>query len=185
MSRIGKMPIRVPAGVEVKLDGRRLAAKGPRGELQMEVAQPISVAWRKDGAKPDDVLVVTRPSDEKKHRALHGLTRSLVANLIQGVTEGFSKTLEIVGVGYRAEAKGAQLHLRLGFSHPIDFPAPPGIAFETPNPTTIVVAGPDKQQVGHVAAVIRALRPPEPYKGKGVRYRGEQVRRKAGKTAGT
>lgn len=183
MSRIGKMPIPVPAGVEVTLDARQVAAKGPRGELQMEVPKPIAVAWGETGAEPD-TLVVTRPSDEKKHRALHGLTRSLVANLIQGVTEGFSKTLEIVGVGYRAEAKGGRLHLRLGFSHPVDFPAPPGIAFETPNPTTIVVAGPDKQQVGHVAAVIRALRPPEPYKGKGVRYRGEQVRRKAGKTAG-
>ncbi len=185
MSRIGKMPVRVPAGVEVKLDGQRLAAKGPKGELELEVASPIAVTWREAEGTAEKALVVTRESDDKKHRALHGLTRSLVANVIQGVGEGFAKTLEIVGVGYRAEAKGGELHLRLGFSHPIDYSAPKGIVFETPNPTTIVVKGPDKQQVGHVAAVIRAFRPPEPYKGKGVRYRGEQVRRKAGKTAGT
>lgn len=185
MSRIGKMPVPVPAGVEVTLDGRRLAAKGPQGELELEVAEPIAVSWREPAGAGGKALVVTRPSDEKKLRALHGLTRSLIANVIQGVSEGFAKTLEIVGVGYRAEAKGGGLHLRLGFSHPIDYPAPKGIAFETPDPTTIVIKGPDKQQVGHVAAVIRAFRPPEPYKGKGVRYRGEQVRRKAGKTAGT
>ncbi len=182
MSRIGKMPVPVPSGVSVTLDGRRMAAKGPHGELQLQVAPPIAVRWR---APEDKTLVVTRPSDEKAHKALHGLMRSLIANVIQGVSEGFSKTLEIVGVGYRADAKDGGLHLRLGFSHPIDFPAPEGITFETPSQTTIVVRGADKQQVGHVAAVIRAFRPPEPYKGKGIRYRGEQVRRKAGKTAGT
>lgn len=182
MSRIGKMPVGVPSGVSVALDGQRLAAKGPHGALELNVAAPITVQW---GEGEDRTLVVARPSDQKEHKALHGLTRSLVANVIRGVAEGFSKTLEIVGVGYRADAKSGGLHLRLGFSHPIDFPAPDGITFETPSQTTIVVRGADKQQVGHVAAVIRAFRPPEPYKGKGIRYRGEHVRRKAGKTAGT
>lgn len=182
MSRIGKMPVKVPSGVEVALDGQRLSAKGPHGEMELYVAPPITVQW---GSPEDETLVVKRPSDEKAHKALHGLTRSLVANVVQGVSEGFSKTLEIVGVGYRAVAKDGGLHLRLGFSHPIDFPAPGGITFETPSQTTIIVRGADKQQVGHVAAVIRAFRPPEPYKGKGIRYRGEHVRRKAGKTAGT
>lgn len=183
MSRIGKQPVSVPAGVQVTLDGRRLSAKGPKGELDLAVHSAVAVAWAPD--EEGKTLVVTRASDEKQHRALHGLTRSLVANLVRGVSEGFSKTLEIVGVGYRADAKGKGLVLRLGFSHVIDFPAPPGIAFEVPNQTTIVVKGADKQQVGHVAAVIRAFRPPEPYKGKGVRYKGEHVRRKAGKTAGS
>jgi large subunit ribosomal protein L6 len=128
--------------------------------------------------------VVRRPDDQKRNRALHGLTRSLIANNVEGVSQGFSKTLEIVGVGYRAQPQGKGLRLSLGFSHPIDFPAPDGISFETPNQTTIVVKGADKQQVGHTAAVIRSFRPPEPYKGKGVRYKGEHVRRKAGKTAG-
>ena len=182
MSRIGKQPVRVPAGVTVTLDGQRLAAKGPLGELELQVRAPIAVKW---GAEKGETLVVTRPSDEKHHRALHGLTRSLVANMVEGVIQGFSKTLDIVGVGYRVRAEGTGLRLSLGFSHPIEFPAPEGIAFEVPNQTTIVVKGPDKQQVGHTAAVIRAFRPPEPYKGKGVRYRGEHVRRKAGKTAGT
>ena len=182
MSRIGKQPVPVPAGVTVTLDGRRFAAKGPLGELELQVSAPIAVQW---GAEKGRTLVVTRPSDEKEHRALHGLTRSLVANMVEGVSRGFSKTLEIVGVGYRVRAHGGGLRLSLGFSHPIEFPAPKGITFEVPNQTTIVVKGPDKQQVGHTAAVIRAFRPPEPYKGKGVRYRGEHVRRKAGKTAGT
>lgn len=181
MSRIGKQPVNVPAGVKVTLDGQQVAARGPKGQLAMEVRDPITVNW--DG-EPSATLVVRRPSDQKEHRALHGLTRALVANLVQGVSEGFSKTLEIVGVGYRAEAKGKGLQLRLGFSHNIDYPAPEGITLETPNPTTIVVSGADKQQVGHTAAVIRSFRPPEPYKGKGVRYQGEYVRRKAGKTAG-
>ena len=180
MSRIGKQPVQVPAGVTVTLDGQRFAAKGPLGELELQVRAPIAVRW---GAEKGRTLVVTRPSDEKEHRALHGLTRSLVANLVEGVSQGFSKTLEIVGVGYRAQPRGTGLRLSLGFSHPIEFPAPKGITFEVPNQTTIVVKGADKQQVGHTTAVIRAFRPPEPYKGKGVRYQGEHVRRKAGKTA--
>lgn len=180
MSRIGKMPVEVPAGVTVTLDGQRVAARGPKGELELEVRSPISVGWNGDGNKS---IVVTRPSDRKDHRALHGLTRALINNIVIGVSEGFSKTLEIVGVGYRAQTRGKGLELRLGFSHNIDYPAPDGISFETPNPTTIVVSGVDKQQVGHTAAVIRSFRPPEPYKGKGIRYQGEHVRRKAGKTA--
>ena len=180
MSRIGKQPVEIPAGVTVTLDGRRFSAKGPKGELALEVRAPI--ALNRDDAD-GKTLVVTRPDDQKQNRALHGLTRSLVANIIEGVSRGFSKTLEIVGVGYRAQIQGTVLRLSLGFSHPIEFPAPKGITFEVPNQTTIVVKGPDKQQVGHTAAVIRAFRPPEPYKGKGVRYKGEHVRRKAGKTA--
>lgn len=180
MSRVGKQPVEIPKGVTVTLEGQRFAAKGPRGELELQVRAPIVVDWDADGGK---TLVVTRPDDQKENRALHGLTRSLVANIVEGVSQGFSKTLEIVGVGYRAQAQGTGLRLSLGFSHPIEFPAPKGITFEVPNQTTIVVSGADKQQVGHTAAVIRAFRPPEPYKGKGVRYRGEHVRRKAGKTA--
>ena len=182
MSRIGKQPVEVPGGVTVTLDGQRCTAKGPLGALELQVRAPIVVKWGADDGK---TLVVTRPDDQKENRALHGLTRSLVANMVEGVSRGFSKTLEIVGVGYRVQAQGTGLRLTLGFSHPIEFPAPEGITFELPNQTTIVVKGPDKQQVGHTAAVIRAFRPPEPYKGKGVRYRGEHVRRKAGKTAGT
>ena len=181
MSRIGKMPVEVPAGVTVTLDGRRVAARGPKGELELDVRPPIAVGWQ---GEPGRTIVVTRPTDQKAHRALHGLTRALIANIVEGVNRGFSKTLEIVGVGYRAQARGNGLELRLGFSHNIEFPAPDGIRLETPNPTTIVVSGADKQQVGHTAAVIRSFRPPEPYKGKGVRYQGEFVRRKAGKTAG-
>ena len=180
MSRIGKQPVEIPAGVTVTLDGRHFAAKGPKGELELEVRAPI--ALHRD-SEEGSTLVVTRPDDQKRNRALHGLTRSLVANIVEGVSQGFSKTLEIVGVGYRAQVQGTGLRLSLGFSHPIEFPAPKGITFEVPNQTTIVVKGPDKQQVGHTAAVIRAFRPPEPYKGKGVRYKGEHVRRKAGKTA--
>lgn len=180
MSRIGKQPVEIPEGVTVTLDGQHLAAKGPKGELELQVRSPIVVDWGPDDGK---TLVVTRPDDQKQSRALHGLTRSLVANIVEGVSQGFSKTLEIVGVGYRAQPQGTGLRLSLGFSHPIEFPAPKGITFEVPNQTTIVVRGADKQQVGHTAAVIRAFRPPEPYKGKGVRYQGEHVRRKAGKTA--
>ncbi len=180
MSRIGKMPVEIPAGVTVTLEGRRVAARGPRGELELQVRSPISVGWNGDGKKS---IVVSRPTDQKDHRALHGLTRALINNIVIGVSQGFSKTLEIVGVGYRAQTTGKGLQLRLGFSHNIDYPAPEGITFETPNPTTIVVRGADKQQVGHTAAVIRSFRPPEPYKGKGIRYQGEHVRRKAGKTA--
>ena len=182
MSRIGRAPVRVPAGVTVALDGQRFAAKGPLGELEMNVKSPISVDW---GESKGQTLVVRRPTDQKHHRALHGLTRALVANMVEGVSTGFSKTLEIVGVGYRAKASGGGLTLELGFSHPVEVSAPEGIAFEVPNQTTVVVKGPDKQRVGHVAAEIRALRPPEPYKGKGIRYQGEHVRRKAGKTAGS
>lgn len=181
MSRIGKKPVQIPEGVTVRLQGQRFEAKGPKGELALDVRSPIVVDWDEAEGK---TLVVKRPTDEKEHRALHGLTRSLVANIVEGVSQGFSKTLEIVGVGYRAQAQGKGLRLALGFSHPIDFPAPEGISFEIPNQTTIVVTGADKQQVGHTAAVIRSFRPPEPYKGKGVRYKGEHVRRKAGKTAG-
>ncbi|MCY4399748.1 MAG: 50S ribosomal protein L6 [Gemmatimonadetes bacterium] len=181
MSRIGRQPVSIPAGVTVTLDGQRVAARGPKGELELEVRSPITVGWEGTDQK---TLVVKRPSDEKMHRALHGLTRSLVANIVHGVNEGYSKTLEIVGVGYRARAQGTGLRLSLGFSHPVDFPAPEGISFELPSQTMIVVKGADKQQVGHTAAVIRSFRPPEPYKGKGIRYRGEHVRRKAGKTAG-
>ncbi len=181
MSRVGKQPVEIPAGVSIALDGQRVAASGPLGELVLEVTDPITIAWE---GEPGKTLVLRRPSDEQTHRALHGLNRALVANIVEGVSKGFSKTLEIVGVGYRAQAKGRELELRLGFSHMIDFPAPDGITLETPNPTTIVVRGTDKQQVGHTAAVIRSFRPPEPYKGKGIRYQGEHVRRKAGKTAG-
>ncbi len=181
MSRIGKMPVEVPAGVTVTLNGQNVAAKGPKGALRLDVPSPIAVGWKGNSGK---TIVVTRPTDQKSHRALHGLTRALIANMVLGVSQGFSKTLEIVGVGYRAQAKGRGLELRLGFSHTIEYPAPKGISLQAPNPTTIVVSGPDKQLVGHTAAVIRSFRPPEPYKGKGIRYKGEHVRRKAGKTAG-
>lgn len=178
MSRIGKMPIPMPKGVEVKLDGTHLTVKGPKGELALDVNEEMKVTI------DDEQIVVERPSDASKHKALHGLTRSLIANMVEGCTEGFKKTLEIQGVGYRADAKGSTLNLQLGFSHPIDFEAPEGINIQTPDQTTIVIEGADKQAVGQAAAVIRGYRPPEPYKGKGIRYQGEHVRRKAGKTAG-
>ncbi len=178
MSRIGKQPIEVPKGADVTLDGQGVRVKGPKGELTFEVHSDITVVLE------DGVLTVTRPSDEPQHRALHGLTRMLVANMIEGVMNGFSKTLEIQGVGYRALQKGSGIELQLGYSHTIEYPAPDGVSLELPDQTTIVVAGPDKQKVGQAAAEIRAFRPPEPYKGKGIRYRGEHVRRKAGKTAG-
>lgn len=178
MSRIGRTPIDVPAGVTVALDDHRVTVKGPQGELARSVSPAITI--RQDG----DVLVVERPDDEREHRALHGLTRSLVANMVTGVTQGFSKELEIVGVGYRAIAKGpAALELSLGFSHPVNVSAPDGVTFEVPTATRIVVKGIDKERVGQVAADIRKLRKPEPYKGKGVRYAGERVVRKAGKAA--
>ncbi len=178
MSRIGKQPIEVPKGADVTLDGQGVRVKGPKGELTFEVHSDITVVLE------DGVLTVTRPSDEPQHRALHGLTRMLVANMIEGVMNGFSKTLEIQGVGYRALQKGSGIELQLGYSHTIEYPAPDGVSLELPDQTTIVVAGQDKQKVGQAAAEIRAFRPPEPYKGKGIRYRGEHVRRKAGKTAG-
>lgn len=178
MSRIGKAPIPVPSGVEINQAGRTLSVKGPKGTLSQELPGDI-VVRREDGQ-----LLVERPDDERQNRAFHGLTRALVANMVVGVTEGYRKQLEIQGVGYRAAAKGStQLELALGFSHPVVITAPEGITFETPQPTRIDVIGIDKQRVGQVAANIRAVRPPEPYKGKGVRYVGEYVQRKAGKTA--
>ncbi len=178
MSRIGKLPVTIPSGVNVRLEGQTLTVKGPRGELSLDV-HPDMVVELEGGE-----LQVKRPSDARNHKALHGLTRALVANMVQGVSGGFQKTLEIVGVGYRAEKKGQDLVLSLGFSHPINYPPPAGISIEVPNATTVVVQGADKAVVGQVAADIRGFRPPEPYKGKGVRYQGEQVRRKAGKAAG-
>jgi large subunit ribosomal protein L6 len=178
MSRIGRSPITLPQGVDVTVADRRIAVKGPKGSLERELPPDIMVR-QEDGS-----LLVERPDDERRHRALHGLTRSLVNNMVVGVTEGFRKELEIVGVGYRAIAQGPnRLELALGFSHPVSVQAPDGITFEVPAPTRIVVSGNDKQTVGQVAADIRALRKPEPYKGKGVRYAGEVVRRKAGKAA--
>jgi large subunit ribosomal protein L6 len=176
MSRIGKAPIPVPSGVDVSIGAGHVTVKGPKGTLERDLPGTITV--RQDG----DALLVERPNDERQNRALHGLVRSLVNNMVVGVTQGFSKELEIVGVGYRANAKGpGAMELALGFSHPVNITAPDGITFEVPSPTRIVVQGIDKEQVGQVAANIRAWRKPEPYKGKGVRYSGEQVRRKAGK----
>jgi large subunit ribosomal protein L6 len=178
MSRIGRAPIPVPAGVEVTLDARRVTVKGPRGSLDRELPGDITVR------RSDSTLLVERPNDERQNRALHGLTRSLVNNMVLGVTTGFTRDLEIVGVGYRAISRGpSEIELSLGFSHPVTITAPEGITFEVPSPTRISVAGIDKEKVGQVAANIRKLRKPEPYKGKGVRYSGERVRRKAGKAA--
>jgi len=178
MSRVGRSPIPVPSGVTVALEDNSVTVTGPQGSLVRRLPQGITIT------QEGDVLVVTRPDDERSHRALHGLTRSLVANMVAGVTQGFSKELEIVGVGYRANAKGpSALELALGFSHSVQFDAPEGITFEVPTPTRIVVKGIDKEKVGQVAANIRKIRKPEPYKGKGVRYAGERVLRKAGKAA--
>ncbi len=178
MSRIGRMPIPLGAGIEVKQSDGTLSVKGPKGQLELTVHPDMAVVV-------DEAEVrVERPSDQKEHRALHGLTRSLIANMVAGVTNGFSKTLEIVGVGYRADVKDNAITLTLGFSHTIDYRPADGVTLECPNQTTIVVSGIDKQKVGQAAAEIRAFRPPEPYKGKGIRYQGEHVRRKAGKTAG-
>ena len=178
MSRIGKQLIEVPQGTDVTLNGQAVHVKGPRGELTFDVHPDISVTV------DDRVVRVTRSSDEPKHRALHGLTRMLVANMVEGVVNGFTKTLEIQGVGYRAMKKGSGIELHLGFSHTIEYTAPDGVTLDLPDQTTIVVTGVDKQKVGQAAADIRSFRPPEPYKGKGIRYKGEHVRRKAGKTAG-
>jgi large subunit ribosomal protein L6 len=177
MSRIGKQPIAVPSGVEVNVEPGRVSVKGPRGSLAQNISPDMAVAVE------DGNVTVTRPTDRGEHRALHGLTRSLVANMVEGVTNGFEKRLEIQGVGYRATLKGSSVELALGYSHPIEVQPPEGIQFEVPAPTQVVVRGIDKQAVGQVAAEIRRLRPPEPYKGKGVRYQGEQVRRKVGKRA--
>ena len=177
MSRIGKLPVPVPSGVEVSLDDRLVTVKGPKGTLNHTVAAPIKVAKGEDGS-----VEVTRPDDERESRSLHGLTRTLIANMVTGVTEGYEKKLEIVGVGYRVLSKGpTQLEFQLGYSHSITFNAPEGITFTVDGPTKLGVQGIDKQLVGEVAANIRKLRKPEPYKGKGVRYAGEQIRRKVGK----
>ncbi len=178
MSRIGKQPIEVPQGTDVTLNGQVVHVKGPKGELTFDVHPDISVSM------DDRVVTVTRSSDQPKQRALHGLTRMLVANMVEGVVNGFTKTLEIQGVGYRAMKKGSGIELHLGFSHTIEYSAPDGVTLDLPDQTTIVVTGVDKQKVGQAAAEIRSFRPPEPYKGKGIRYKGEHVRRKAGKTAG-
>jgi len=178
MSRIGKAPIPIPSGVDVNVAGNEVTVKGPKGTLERRL--PADITVRQDGAQ----LLVERPDDEREHRALHGLTRSLVNNMVVGVTDGFSKDLEIVGVGYRATAQGpSRLELALGFSHPVTIEAPDGVTFEVPQPTRITVRGIDKEIVGQVAANIRKVRKPEPYKGKGVRYAGEVVQRKAGKAA--
>jgi large subunit ribosomal protein L6 len=176
MSRIGRKAIPVPAGVEVTIDGQTVKVKGPKGELSHRLAEPIT-AERADTGE----INVVRPNDERKAKELHGLSRTLVANMVVGVTEGYRKSLEISGTGYRVAAKGADLEFALGFSHPVVVPAPAGITFTVERPTLFHVAGIDKQQVGEVAANIRKIRPPEPYKGKGVRYQGEAIRRKAGK----
>jgi len=176
MSRIGRLPIPVPAGVDVTIEGPQVTVKGPKGSLQHIVVEPITVA--KDGAE----IVVTRPNDERDARSRHGLTRTLVNNMVVGVTQGYSKTMEIVGVGYRVAAKGSNLEFALGYSHPVPVEATPGISFVVESPIKFRVEGIDKQQVGEVAANIRKLRKPDPYKGKGVRYAGEVVKRKVGKT---
>ncbi|MEZ5098482.1 MAG: 50S ribosomal protein L6 [Thermoleophilia bacterium] len=177
MSRIGRKPIPVPSGVEVSIAPGRVRVTGPLGALEQQVPQRIAIEQQ------DGELVVSRPTDRGPDRALHGLTRTLVANMVEGVTKGFEKRLEIQGVGYRANQKGEALEFALGFSHPVTVEPPPGISFEVPQPTIVVVKGIDKQQVGQVAANIRSIRPPEPYKGKGIRYSGEHVRRKVGKRA--
>lgn len=175
MSRIGKNPISVPSGVEVKVDGQDVAVKGPKGELSVTIAEPITVSLE------DGVITVSRPDEERESRSLHGLSRTLINNMIVGVTEGYSKALEIVGTGYRVLAKGSNLEFALGYSHPITFEPPEGISFSVDGQTKVAVHGIDKQLVGETAANIRKLRRPEPYKGKGVRYAGEIVRRKVGK----
>jgi large subunit ribosomal protein L6 len=177
MSRIGKQPIEIPSGVEVTADGSRVQVKGPRGSLAQALHPDMQIVIE------DGIVRVVRPSDERLHRSLHGLTRTLVANMVEGATKGFEKRLEIIGVGYRAAMKGTGIELALGFSHPVNVPAPEGIEFEVPAPTRIVIRGSDKQLVGEIAAEIRQLRKPEPYKGKGIRYEGEYVRKKAGKAA--
>lgn len=177
MSRIGRLPIPVPAGVEVTLDGQAVTVKGPKGALSHTVPAPITIERADDGT-----LLVTRPDDERESRSLHGLTRSLVANMVTGVTDGYAKGMEIRGVGYRVAAKGSDLEFALGYSHPVPVPAPEGITFEVTSPTRFTVRGIDKQKVGEVAANIRKLRKPDPYKGKGVRYEGEQIKLKVGKT---
>jgi large subunit ribosomal protein L6 len=176
MSRIGRLPIPVPSGVDVTIEGRAVTVKGPKGTLNHTIAEPIDLVRADDGT-----LQVTRPNDERASRSLHGLSRTLVANMVTGVTEGYTKTLEIVGVGYRVQAKGQALEFALGFSHPVVIDPPEGISFSVESPTRFHVSGIDKQQVGEIAANLRKLRKPDPYKGKGIRYSGEVVRRKVGK----
>ena len=178
MSRIGKKPIPVPKNVTVTIEGQRVKVKGPKGELEREMHREMELSME------NGEVVVTRPSEESNHKALHGLTRTLIANMVEGVTKGFQKQLDIVGVGYRAETRPYGLFLALGYSHPIEFKAPEGIKLTAQNPTTVIVDGSSKEVVGQVAAEIRSLRPPEPYKGKGIKYAGEQIRRKAGKAGG-
>ena len=178
MSRIGKKPVPIPKGVTVTLDGSKITVKGPRGELSRSLPGAMLVSMK------DNEVVVERPSEENEHKALHGLTRTLVANMVEGVTTGFSKQLEIIGVGYKAEQRPYGLQLSLGFSHPIEYRAPAGIKLTAPQPTQVNIEGANKEMVGQVAAEIRSYRPPEPYKGKGIKYAGEQVRRKAGKAGG-
>jgi large subunit ribosomal protein L6 len=177
MSRIGKLPIEIPASVDVQIENSVVRVKGPKGELTQAVSRDLSIE------REDSKLVVTRPTDRKDHRALHGLTRTLIYNMVVGVTDGYEKRLEIQGVGYRAQLKGKALELALGYSHPVKVEAPEGIEFEVPQPTQVIVRGIDKQAVGEIAARIRKARPPEPYKGKGVRYQDEHVARKVGKRA--
>jgi large subunit ribosomal protein L6 len=177
MSRIGKKPIEIPAGVSVSLSPGRVMVNGPLGELSQQVPQRMKLE------QADGEIVVSRPTERGDDRALHGLTRSLVANMVEGVTKGFEKRLEIQGVGYRAALRGQSLELSVGFSHPVVVEPPAGITFEVPSPTEVIVKGIDKQQVGQTASEVRAVRPPEPYKGKGIRYQGEYVRRKVGKRA--
>lgn len=177
MSRIGKKPIAVPAGVDVTIDGQDVSVKGPKGTLSLTVSEPITVAKGEDGQ-----LEVARPDDERRSRALHGLTRTLVSNMIVGVTQGYEKKMEIFGVGYRVALKGQNLEFALGYSHPVPIEAPEGITFAVESPTKFSVSGIDKQKVGQISAVIHGLRKPDPYKGKGIRYAGEVVRRKVGKT---
>jgi large subunit ribosomal protein L6 len=175
MSRIGRKPIPVPKNVTATIDGQTVKVKGPRGELERRLHPSMAISL------DDGNITVARPSDEPGHRALHGLTRTLVANMVDGVTKGYSKQLEIIGVGYKAEARPYGLQLALGFSHPVEYRAPKGIKLTAPQPTQIIIEGADKELVGQVAAELRSLRPPEPYKGKGIKYQGEQIRRKAGK----
>ncbi len=177
MSRIGKKPVQIPAGVEVTVKDNNVAVKGSKGQLDFTFADVLSVSVE------ENEVIVSRANEERESRALHGLTRALIHNMVVGVSEGFTKTLELVGVGYRAQLKGDELNLSLGFSHPVVYKAPAGITFECPDQTHIKVTGIDKQQVGQVAAEIRGIRPPEPYKGKGVRYQDEHIRRKLGKAA--
>ena len=177
MSRIGKKPVQIPAGVDVAVDGSHVTVKGPKGQLELDIYSKLSISLE------ENMLTVSRPDDERETRARHGLTRALIQNMVTGVSEGYTKSLELAGVGYRVQLKGKDLELSLGYSHPVNYAAPEGITFEVPDNTHINVKGINKQQVGQVAAEIRTKRPPEPYKGKGIHYVGEHIRRKLGKAA--